>query len=346
MKRKVGLVIGYNGGGYFGLQYNKDLRTIEKDIMEVLLETECISEANANDPQKIGLKACSRTDKGVHASFNLVSAKIIREPTEQVFSDLRNALGKRGILLYKMVRLPKRFVGHKTARSRVYKYVLPTFFLQEGHFDEDWRKMDTGEPVKDRSKVSRTYHHSDTDQIRGYRSDAIDILREMMQCYIGTNNYHNFTVKSTQGDVRRFMRSIDVSRPFVSNDVEYVEVTIHGQSFLLHQIRKMVSFAVLNCKYSRESYRRNFELALSPANVHVPKCPSQYLFLSHVFFEYYNSKSKEEDRIEVDEEEKRRFEEEKIYPSVLAEENLLEWLKYFDAVHFHHEQFPLLSANE
>lgn len=331
MKRKVGLIIGYNGEGYFGLQYNSDLRTIEKDVMEVLLETGCISEVNSHDPQKIGLKACSRTDKGVHASFNLLGVKIIREPTEEVFSDLREALWKRGIQLYKMVRLPKRFVGHKMARSRIYKYVLPTFFLQDGCFDSDLR---TGE---------ESVHRASQDP-RGYRSGGIDRFRKIMQCYVGTSNYHNFTAKNTKGDVRRFVRSIDVSEPFVDNDIEYVEVAIHGQSFLLHQIRKMISFAVLNCKYSGENYRRNLELALSPTDVHVPKCPSQSLFLSHVLFDDYNLKAK--DRIEVDPEDKRQFERERIYPSVLAEKNLDGWVRYFDAVYRYHEQFPLFSSNE
>lgn len=367
MKRKVGLIIGYNGEGYHGLQYNGDLNTIEREIIQILLQNNCITEINSVDPQKIDLKSCSRTDKGVHASFNLVNVKIIQEPTEELFKTLKKAFLEHGIILYKIVRLPKRFVGYKCARSRIYKYIVPTYFLEDSILEDEvliQQEQDTSQNPnlaistqehlnegdsaeyngddKLSKAIFRAYTNDMIHPIKGHRSTKIDLFKKMMECYLGTNNYHNFTTKNVQGDVKRYMKEIQVSEPFYDKDIEYMEVKIHGQSFLLHQIRKMISFAVLNCRYTKgETFKENFEKALSKEDVHIPKSPSQYLFLSKVFFEDFNERRPE--TIDVDEDEKEKFERERIYPSILKEANLFEWLKYLDAVRFHHENFPMFK---
>lgn len=356
MKRKVGLLLGYNGKGYHGLQYNNDLRTIEKEIINILLKNECITELNSRDPQKIDLKSCSRTDKGVHASFNVVSVKIIQEPTQDLFKVLSEEFVKRNMVLYKIVKLPKRFIGHKCARSRTYKYIVPTYFLEEGNFEEEWRALrekdkkmieDAGSAdISDEKQ--RIYDAHELEPLKGHRSNAIDLFRKILKCYVGTHNYHNFTLKRTEGSMQRYIKEISVRDAFISDDIEYVEVVIDGQSFLLHQIRKMISFAVLNCKYTRNNYQENMRKALSNDDVHVPKSPAQYLFLSHVFFDDFNIKRSESgyDAIEVDETEKKKFEEEKIRPEILNTENLYEWFRYFDVARFHHENLEIFKSNK
>lgn len=395
MKRKIGLIVGYNGEGFLGLQYNKELNTIEKAIVEVLLSSKCITEINSLDPKKIALKSSSRTDKGVHASFNCVIAKIIQEPTPELYEELRKSLLSKGIHLYKIVKLTKRFVGHKMARSRVYKYIVPTFFFKKDNFEDDYKKLESKRSMMEsglqddedkisndkedscgnlneekresfHKKIFRTYPNSLTYSLQGYRSDRIQRFNEILQYYLGTKNFHNFTPKSCPGDSTRIIKSITVSEAFVENDIEFVEVTLHGQSFLLHQIRKMISFAVLNCKYLKNeistfknsckeptvnesdskncenaNIEQNFSLAFSSAEVKVPKAPSQYLFLNHIFFDDYNLKT--EEKIEILSEEKVKFEKETIYPAVLKNENTLEWFKFFDSVYFHHEDFDYLK---
>jgi len=34
--------------------------------------------------------------------------------------------------------------------------------------------------------------------------------------------------------------AVEIGEPFVWSDLEFVALTVHGQSFMLHQIRKMI----------------------------------------------------------------------------------------------------------
>lgn len=51
--------------------------TIESVLFDALCKTGAVSTSNAIDPKKVQLMRAARTDKGVHASCNLVSLKMI-----------------------------------------------------------------------------------------------------------------------------------------------------------------------------------------------------------------------------------------------------------------------------
>jgi tRNA pseudouridine(38-40) synthase len=82
-KRRVALVIGYVGTQYYGLQKSEGapdgtpaVETIESTLERALFEAGYVKESNFGDLDKIGWARCSRTDKGVHAARNVVSAKL------------------------------------------------------------------------------------------------------------------------------------------------------------------------------------------------------------------------------------------------------------------------------
>lgn len=82
-KRRVAMVVGYVGSRYYGLQKAEGtpdgapaVETIEAALERALFEAGYIKESNFGDLDKIGWARCSRTDKGVHAARNVVSAKI------------------------------------------------------------------------------------------------------------------------------------------------------------------------------------------------------------------------------------------------------------------------------
>ena len=82
MKKKVSLVYGFVGSRYYGLQYNNDFPTIEKEMLQALNSAGYIADSNALSPHKVSLSRSSRTDKGVHAARTVMSLKLSVPKTE------------------------------------------------------------------------------------------------------------------------------------------------------------------------------------------------------------------------------------------------------------------------
>ncbi|KAH9411609.1 putative tRNA pseudouridine synthase [Ordospora pajunii] len=344
MKIRVGLLLGYNGSAYHGLQLNNDLHTIEKTIAQCLLSTGAITQQNAEDPRKIHIKSSSRTDKGVHAAFNLVSVKISVPITPEFVSCLRNTLSQECIHLYDVVRLPKSIIPSKQADARIYEYVVPTFFLMQSNFSQEVDEMQRSDMSKEKFGLWREYPESLIDQVVGYTSPKEDIqtFNEILQKYLGTQDFHNFTKQNTDKGTKRYIRSITVSDTYTSDGIEYIKLEITGQSFLLHQIRKMVFFAMLLCRYQRSSIDIKFGMAFGKQTIHVPKSPSQYLLLDKPIFHRLRKGSSIE-CIEVDEIQREEYKKAVIYPEIHQRKNLIGFFASFDSVRFHRENMIFLD---
>ncbi|CAG9581765.1 conserved hypothetical protein [Leishmania major strain Friedlin] len=81
-KQKVGIIFGYVGECYCGLQWNHlpEYPTVEEALMKALFETDMISEVNFSNvkvQQLLNFERASRTDKGVHALRNVVSVAVM-----------------------------------------------------------------------------------------------------------------------------------------------------------------------------------------------------------------------------------------------------------------------------
>jgi len=132
-KRKVAVMMGYSGTGYKGLQINKKEKTIEGDVMKAFIEAGAISKANADDPQKVSLVRCARTDKGVHAAGNVLSLKLIIEDEDIV--DKINAALPPQIRVWGIQRTNNNFNCYEAVDSRWYEYLLPSYSLIPPHPD-------------------------------------------------------------------------------------------------------------------------------------------------------------------------------------------------------------------
>jgi len=76
-KRKVAMLIAYNGAAYQGLQRNPGATTIEDAMEKALHAAGAISEMNVGTLQKISWSRAGRTDKGVHAVGQIISCKLV-----------------------------------------------------------------------------------------------------------------------------------------------------------------------------------------------------------------------------------------------------------------------------
>lgn len=71
-KRKMALLLGYNGSKYYGLQKQpgESFETIEGKLEKALGTAGLISESNQGDLTKIGWSRAARTDKTVCGIYN------------------------------------------------------------------------------------------------------------------------------------------------------------------------------------------------------------------------------------------------------------------------------------
>ncbi|KAM3522000.1 hypothetical protein MY4038_008801 [Beauveria bassiana] len=117
-------------------------------------------------------------------------------------------------------------------------------------------------------------------------------LQEALDKYTGTRNFHNYTVQKAYGDpsAKRTIKSFKVNpTPVLINNTEWLSLKVHGQSFMMHQIRKMVGLVSLMVRCGtplermHESYQ-NHKMA-------IPKAPGLGLLLEHPVFTNFNRRA-------------------------------------------------------
>ncbi|KAK5989839.1 tRNA pseudouridine synthase 1 [Cladobotryum mycophilum] len=163
---------------------------------------------------------------------------------------------------------------------------------------------------------------------RRYRvtPERLQRLQAALSKYEGTNNFHNYTVQKSFSDPssKRHIKSFLVNpKPVIIGDTEWLSLKVHGQSFMMHQIRKMVGLATLVARCGTtvdridESYGRT--------KMAIPKMPGLGLLLERPVFENYNRRAREAlQREEIDfdkyEEKLEEFKEKEIYSRIFTVE--------------------------
>ncbi|ORZ37438.1 pseudouridine synthase [Catenaria anguillulae PL171] len=284
-KRKVAVLMGFCGTGYQGMQLNKGAKTIEGELFAALVQAKCVSEDNAEDIKKIGFQRACRTDKGVHAVGNLVSCKLVVDHLEDPVAAINDQLPPQ-IRVWDIVRVINSFDSKNHTDGRLYEYLLPTYILAPVH---DWNE---------RIAAAKPYTLNPT-----RRPDELAKLRDILQMYCGTHNHHCFTLRKSAKDpsAMRYIMDFTVSEPEVygykKEDGEHVEVgewvsiKVKGQSFLLHQIRKMIGLAIMLMKTNTPAAPLLPNLLSGESTkVNVPKSPSREHIFDKIVREEHESK--------------------------------------------------------
>lgn len=147
-------------------------------------------------------------------------------------------------------------------------------------------------------------------------------LQEALDQYVGTRNYHNYTVQKNHNDpsAKRLIKSFQLNpEPVQINDTQWLSLKVHGQSFMMHQIRKMVGMAVLVTRCGTPLSR--IEESYGPTRISIPKAPGLGLLLERPVFDSYNTRAKDMYNLEsLDfgnyEKEIQKFKEEQIYQRI------------------------------
>ncbi|KAI0544340.1 pseudouridine synthase [Xylaria curta] len=200
-----------------------------------------------------------------------------------------------------LVKIPTEDTLATTAEATVVENADATEVVAEATSTEVPAELQNGEPqkTKDQSPVEKALKEVKAAYVaakRRYRvtPDRLDQLQEALDKYVGTKNYHNYTIQKSHGDPasKRSIKSFVVNRkPIQINDTEWLSLKVHGQSFMMHQIRKMVGMAVLAVRCATPWSR--FEESYSPARISIPKAPSLGLLLERPVFDSYNRRAVE-----------------------------------------------------
>ncbi|XP_077286222.1 pseudouridine synthase 1 isoform X2 [Arctopsyche grandis] len=310
-KKKVAMLLSYSGADYYGMQRNPEMKTIEEELFKALLKTNYINEESYNQIQFIGFQRAARTDKGVSAVRQVVSLKM---PNEVDLSVINQQLPP-DIRVFGMKRVTKGFNSKEQCDARTYTYMLPTYAFEN--------------------------HCTVLEDHMAYRipTDGISKINDVLKTYEGTKNFHNFTSKKEFLDpsCRRFIVKAECGEPFVSNGMEFAVIEIKGQSFMLHQIRKMVGvvLAIMRGYIDKDVINR----ALSQKQINLPMAPGLGLVLDQVHYDRYNVRyggdgfhevlTWDDVKAEVDE-----FKKNHIYPNIVNTEvkelPMAEWLTTLD----------------
>ncbi|XP_013173177.1 PREDICTED: tRNA pseudouridine synthase A, mitochondrial-like isoform X1 [Papilio xuthus] len=294
-KKKMAMLLGYCGVDYYGMQRNPGVRTIEEDLLKALFEAKYISEEDFNNQQNAQFQRSSRTDKGVSAARQVVSLKL---PLEIDIEEINKRLPEN-IKVFGVKRVTNKFNSKIKCNARTYSYTLPTYVF---------------EPTLVGDKEKQLYRITE---------DKLKAVNDVLAVYIGTKSYHNFTEKKHYQDpsASRYMMSFTLDRVFVDSDWEFAELLVKGQSFMLHQIRKMVGLMIAIVRGHTDI--SILEKAFGKDKVMIPTAPGLGLVLDKVHYERYDAKFKDShDSLtwEAEEELVQTFKKEKINPNIVKGE--------------------------
>uniref|UniRef100_A0A1Y1JX55 Pseudouridylate synthase 1 homolog n=1 Tax=Photinus pyralis TaxID=7054 RepID=A0A1Y1JX55_PHOPY len=305
-RRKYVMLLGYSGVNYFGMQRNPSMPTIEEDLFNALLKADLITQEAFDQIQTVQFQRAARTDKGVSAARQVVSIKL---PEEVSVAKINEFLPDQ-IRVFGVKRVTKGFNSKSQCDARTYTYMMPTVAFA---------KCDT---------------EADQETFRLWEG-ALSEINDVLSNFKGTKNFHNFTCKKQYQDpsAKRYIVSFECESPIIRKGVEFVVLKVKGQSFMLHQIRKMVSIVIAIVKGCIPL--TTLSKALSEEKVNIPRAPGLGLVLDFVHYDNYNYRygtdgihevlEWKEVESDVDD-----FKEKYIYPTIVdtetSEKPMLLWL--------------------
>ncbi|KAH8278948.1 hypothetical protein KR018_011602, partial [Drosophila ironensis] len=314
-RRKSAILLSYCGANYFGMQRNPGMQTIEEELFKAMLKHKWITEDSFEQVQIACFQRAARTDKGVSAARQICSVKLPDELDLEAF----NADLPEQIRLFGVERVTKGFNAKDQCNARTYTYTLPT--------------------------VSFASHEEKIEELQETFRIAPELLvkvRDTLKLYEGTKNFHNFTSKKNFHDpsAKRFIMSFESSDPFLSpQGIEFVTLKVKGQSFMLHQIRKMVGLAIAIVRGNTTT--ESLERALTEERLDLPMAPGLGLVLDTVHYERYNDRYGKDGihnplTWEKQETQVQEFIEREIFSQIYKTEaeqrNMLDWL---GTLHYH-----------
>jgi tRNA pseudouridine38-40 synthase len=195
------LTLEYDGTGFRGWARQPGLRTVEGTLRAALDEV---------FPRWEGLGVAGRTDAGVHATGQVVSAEVHGGPPPARSAEALNAVLPEDVAVLHVEQAPPGFHARFSARSRSYRYRVLT--------------RRTPSPLDARRACWWP---------RPFDQGALEASAELL---LGEHDFRAFTPTETQHD--SFRRTVQAAAWERNGD--RLDLTIAADSFLRHMVRTLV----------------------------------------------------------------------------------------------------------
>ncbi|MDO4459523.1 MAG: tRNA pseudouridine(38-40) synthase TruA [Clostridia bacterium] len=247
MERNVLIKLSYDGSKFHGWQIQENAYTVQQCFQEA------IADILGSCPD---IKACSRTDSGVHARVFCISMHIDNPITnERLQSALNHFLPSYAVCL-SVETVADDFHARYSCLGKEYEYVI------------------LNSPVRDPFLDGKTLHY-------WYPIDD-EKLNRAASYYLGTHDFTSFCTQDARKmeDMRRTIYRSDVRR-----EGDKVIFTVAGDGFLYNMVRIMVGtlLRVQQNKFEPEDIPKILEA--KNRKVAGPTAPADGLYLNRVFYE-------------------------------------------------------------
>lgn len=245
--RNILITISYDGSKYHGWQIQHNAITVQEVFQNAFY---------AVIGDKPDIKACSRTDSGVHAEMFCISTKISHPiPAIRLKAALNSHLPDSVVVL-DAKEVPLDFHARYNAKGKRYIYRV------------------LNRPERDPFYIGRALHYR-------YSLDA-ELLNKASKAFIGTHDFTSFCTldKREKGDFVRTIYDFSVTR---KGDI--VEFTVEGNGFLYNMVRIMVGtlLSINEGKLTPDSI--SDIIKAESRDLAGPTAPPQGLYLNEVFYD-------------------------------------------------------------
>ncbi len=220
MKRKILMIVEYNGANFYGWQKQKDMRTVQGE-----LEEKIFSLTN----EKVDVEGSGRTDKGVHALNQVAVVEIENKIPLKNFKTALNKLLSDDVVVKKVSLADADFHPRYSAKKKTYEY---------------------------RINLSKTRNAINNQLVTHYPYPInLERMKKAAKLLIGKHNFKAFCSADTT--VMNFEREIfDINIKKVGNKLT---LTITGNGFLYNMVRIIVGTLLEIDKVKEENIVKAFE---------------------------------------------------------------------------------------
>jgi tRNA pseudouridine38-40 synthase len=242
--QNIKLTIEYDGTGFVGWQVQPNGPSIQEELEKAIAQIA---------QERVSTVAAGRTDAGVHARGQVVSAHISKPLELASFAKSLNALLPSQIVVLSAEHVPEDFHARHSARARVYQYFL-TLALTAIDRDHCW-------------------------YVGGFNLD-MDLLDQCARTLVGEHDFESFCKNNANVDHFR----CTVSEAAWSKDNSSIIFTIRSNRFLYGMVRALVGTMVEIARGHRPLSDMQRILEARDRSVAGMSAPSKGLFLEEIVY--------------------------------------------------------------